>query len=214
MTGEGPSRPPADAGQSTPSKDDVARAVVAAVEAASRGAHLVADPLDRALPPGALYPWPHPGRFLDEVSGREHEYLEAPDLEELAEELIAEHGDVAGDAGSFAIDFAWKAEGGAARGAPVLGKAVKLSGLAAWYGGAQFVIWLAADHAWSHQLTRRQVEALLFHQLMHVRADPESGRPYLAPHDAEVFRAELERYGAWREGLERTFGQLRLEGLG
>ena len=98
------------------------------------------------------------------------------------------------------VVYLWKASGGKANGKLVLGKCQKATGLVAHFSKADWVVWLAADHGRDLGLTRWQVEAGLYHELLHAGAD-EVGTPTLYPHDAEMFRAEIEQYGLWKSDL-------------
>lgn len=104
----------------------------------------------------------------------------------------------------FEVAFLWKAKGGKAQGNPVLGKLEKPSGLAGYYSRADFVVWLAADHAVSLGFGPFELEAILFHELMHAGTD-DDGKAITVGHDFEGFRAEIEQYGFWDE----TFRQLK-----
>lgn len=107
--------------------------------------------------------------------------------------------------GEVVIDFRWKKKGGVSKGKPVLGKCVKLSGLAAHYSqGATYTIWTAADTVRSYRLTRYQLEAHLYHELCHIEPqEDEDGNVTwgINGHDIEAFRAEVEEYGLWMQDL-------------
>lgn len=96
------------------------------------------------------------------------------------------------------ISYLWKRKGGAQGGGARLGAAVKASGLVRYFSNGQIVIWLAADHVRDARFTPRQIEALLFHELLHVAIDEETGEITLLAHDFEGFRSEIEEYGFWR----------------
>ncbi len=149
------------------------------------------------------------------------EYLPAPDLTHIAERLIdecseLEHLRELNDDGKLA--FLWKQKGGTATGKAKLGACTKASGLVAHYSNAVWVIWLAADWCNRYNLTRRQVEAALYHELLHAgEKEDENGivSPKVEPHDCEMFVREVERYGFWREDLQlarRAFEQLSMFG--
>lgn len=67
-----------------------------------------------------------------------------------------------------------------------------------------YICWFALD-AWQ-LLDEREREAIVFHELMHCGRD-EAGRPALIDHDAQVFTAEVERYGAWWKSAQARFEQ-------
>lgn len=139
-------------------------------------------------------------------------FLEAPDLELLADELIERHTTL-GHLRALTVHFRWKAKGGKSKGAAVYGKCTKPSGLLADYSGADFIIWLAADYVRDARFTQRQIEALLFHELLHTHTDSETGEPITLAHDFEGFRKEVEEYGWWSQPLlelRNTSMQLKL----
>lgn len=152
------------------------------------------------------------------------DYLAAPALEALARRLIATER-------RFAflreweptIALLWKRQGGKKGAAAVFGKCQTLSGAARHFAGKSYLIWAAADHCRGARFTRRQLEALVFHELCHLApgdADEDGEAvaatpPVIVGHDYEGFLAELEVYGAWRTDLARAheaFAQLPLWG--
>lgn len=108
---------------------------------------------------------------------------------------------------SYTVVCLWKRAGGTSKGRPVFGKTVKPGGLLKLFSASTWAIWLAADHCRGAGYGDREIEALLFHELLHTgiaEVDDETGRgggPTLRPHDAELFRAELEVYGLWDQQL-------------
>lgn len=115
------------------------------------------------------------------------------------------------------IKALWRAKGGKSKGKPVLGKVQAASGLLGFFCPAEWVLWIAADHAAEMRLTAWQLEACVFHELLHFDedVDDETGESKitLRAHDFEGFGQEVERYGAWELGLQgaaRHFEQLTL----
>ena len=146
-------------------------------------------------------------------------YRDAPELEALAAELVERHPDTFGHLRELTLKVLWKAKAGKASGKIVFGKTQKpsKSSLLSFYEPADFVIWLAADAVAGALFTRRQVEALLAHELMHTAID-DKGAPATVSHDFEGFARELELYGFWEEGLQTarraTQARMRLEATG
>ena len=136
------------------------------------------------------------------------DFLPAPDLERIADHLIdeckeLEHLVDLRDEGKLA--YLWKQKGGSAGGKAKLGTCTKASGLVGHYSQAIWVIWLAADWCNIFPLTRRQVEAALYHELLHAgQKEDDNGIaiPKVEPHDCEMFGAEVRRYGLWKEDLK------------
>lgn len=115
------------------------------------------------------------------------------------------------DDGELKIDFRWKRKGGSSAGRANMGKCVKLSGAAKHYaGGAHFLIWLAADVCEIEGFDERQIEALLFHELMQIEREEKKdkfGNSVTVYHkawmDFDGFYAELAHYGPWNRSLKR-----------
>lgn len=146
------------------------------------------------------------------------DFLDSNDIKVIAERVIGQRLSSLDD-GELVIDYRWRRRGGTSGGNAVLGKCVRLTGLARHLSlGAHFCVWLAADHCRSMKLDDRQFEALIYHELLHIeREEPEEeDKPIVyraVGHDAEVFFAELRDYGAWRpslQQLEETIRQLPL----
>lgn len=163
--------------------------------------------------PEARYPAPQDADF--ETSERPGDWLFAGDIERIALALIEHRERFAFLVGNQAptLLFRWKRSGGEAGGRITLGTCKKTSGLLAYETGADFVIWLAADHCRDYGLTNWQVEALVFHELCHITRDLKTGKWGTIGHDAELFVAELHEYGAWTSELRavaRAARQLEL----
>lgn len=106
--------------------------------------------------------------------------------------------------GAVVIRYLWKRKGGASGGNSKLGKLTKASGMGQYFGVCDYVVWLARDHAMHLELTDTQIEALLYHELLHInREEDEFGIATWGTqgHDTEVFYREIERYGWWRSSL-------------
>ena len=128
------------------------------------------------------------------------DFLPDANLDHLTAYVVKKHAPRFDYLADLEFETVWKAKGGKRNGNLTLGACVKLSGLAKHFGRVDYVIWLAADHAGLLQLTPDQLEALVFHELCHTGVD-EDGDPQLVGHDFEGFRAEIEAYGWWEEGL-------------
>lgn len=92
-----------------------------------------------------------------------------------------------------------------------MGQCAKVSGLARFWGESEFVIWLAADHL--RLSPAEKIANVLFHELLHIGTDPDTGDPKLVGHDLEFFFAEVSERGLWRPEMEQAhevFTQLRL----
>lgn len=139
------------------------------------------------------------------------EFLEAPELERMAQTIIRQHAELA-----FLLDWdircLWKREGS---GKEAMGRCRVLTGELAYFADADWLIWVAADIARDSLFGDHEVEALLFHELLHCDLKGKEGqeKPATRGHDFEAFAIEVERYGAWDVSLRRAhtaFRQLEL----
>ena len=68
-----------------------------------------------------------------------------------------------------------------------------------------------------NRTTWRDMEAIMFHELLHTGWDSEKGKFTLRKHDRELFVAEFREYGAWDSSLQAIayeVRQLPIEGMG
>lgn len=130
------------------------------------------------------------------------DYLAAGDLERLADALRAEHPGHFRHLAGVGLAVLWKKKGGTARGQARLGQCQKTSGLARFWGEADFAIWLAADHLFGAGPDR--IASALFHELLHLGTDEETGEPTLVGHDVEAFFQEVAARGLWHGALVRA----------
>lgn len=147
-------------------------------------------------------------RFLppakDDFGGKD--FLECEALDGLAVELIERFEELR-FIEEYRLQVLWKRQGGSRGGRSRLGKCNKPSGLSLFYSEKDWVIWLAADHAVSYRLNVRQIEALVYHEMLHCAIETDDAGVVKATtvgHDLEVFNKEIERYGLCREDLETT----------
>jgi hypothetical protein len=141
--------------------------------------------------------YPVPGKDAFDMA----DFLPAEDLEGIALALINSDLVKFGHLRRRNVIYLWKASGGKSSGKLVLGKCVKAAGLVAHFSEMDWVIHLSADHARDLGLSRWQVEASLMHELLHAGEDLQTCEPAIYPHDAEMFRAEIEQYGLWKSDL-------------
>ena len=139
------------------------------------------------------------------------DFQESEELAQAAKKVIEEK---LPDLLRVRIRFFWKREGGVSGGMATLGKCQKPGGLLKHLSECDFIVWLAADHAYSNQLIAKQVEAALFHELLHIEFDAE-GDAKLRAHFFEGFSEEIQEYGFWKPNLkeiaEAFRGQLKLD---
>jgi len=160
--------------------------------------------------PEAEYAKIPPKKRFEEMGAQ---FIEAPDLEEIIEALIATHESLFGHLADRKVTGLWKAKGGERNGKLTLGMCVKPSGLAQYFADCDFVIWLAADHHRDLRSTALQVEACCYHELKHCGLT-HADAPTVVGHDFEGFADEIIEYGAVRPGINymaAAFRQLPLD---
>lgn len=161
---------------------------------------------------------PNPNAFwLDALGKEQADYLPAPQLAALAQELIDRHPSLHHIEG-FKVVYLWKRKGGEKNGKATLGTCQKLSGLAKFLsGGAQvdetadFVISLSADHL--ALMSEESITPALHHEMLHVGHD-DDGKPVLWAHDVEMFTDEVNIYGLWKSDLKEAADALKQARLG
>lgn len=134
----------------------------------------------------------------------------APEVEAIAEELIA---DIHTDLGAVRIEYLFMDKVPMSNGRLVLGRARRVSGMAAFFAQfghtrledadrfesiAPFGVVEIAEPTWVG-LKPRQQRALVDHELCHLRVDFDVDPPRLGirGHDFEEFRSVLRRHGLW-----------------
>lgn len=129
------------------------------------------------------------------------EFLEIDSLKGMANGVIGQWPELQYLAG-HELRFLWKAEGGKKSGAPILGKCVLASGLVEFFGLANWIVWLGADWCRELEFSDEQIEAALYHELLHCELKGKNeDEPGIRGHDFEGFSKEIERYGFWEETL-------------
>lgn len=153
-----------------------------------------------------IYDVPADSDFGDEA------WLQSNELKKIADRLVEKHDELK-HLYDFTVEFFWKRKGGASGGHITLGKCAKVGGVAkAFAPDVTFVVWLAADHCREKSMTEYQINALVFHELLHTAVD-ENDKPVVVGHDFTGFHPEVREYGLWDECLAAagaTFAQLRL----
>ena len=143
-------------------------------------------------------------------------YAEAPEVERIARDLIVEHHSHLAD-DNVEVRFVFRSEHAERHGTIVMGKARKVSGLAAWLvaqeaktgdeeGEPFFVIEIARD-IWDH-LDGPQRSALVDHELAHCRTKTNKDGDlvlYVAEPEVSDFASVVSRHGLWRPNLVEFF---------
>lgn len=152
--------------------------------------------------PRLLYPIPDIERFKSEDGG-ELDFVDAPDLQQIGWALINFYPAKFAHLQDTNLIYLWKREGGEKAKRSTLSMCIKPSGVLQYFSGADFVIWLAADHCRDYRLTAHQIEALVFHELLHAWVD-DKGKRAVIGHDWEGFTAEIDEYGLWLGDLDKV----------
>ena len=177
------------------------------------GYQQIERPAQAAAEPKAVEMPEMPTKPLEVIKDSEFgddEYFVSGALANRARVLISRHPEHLDHLRRLSVTYLWKRQGGKSKGRATFGKCSKPSGLLKHFSEAHFVIWLAADHCRAAGYTDREIEALLFHEMLHTsvsEVDENTGRgggPALLPHDLEVFRAEVEIYGLWAPELQEV----------
>lgn len=146
----------------------------------------------------------------DKFAEAEDEFIPAPELELIGKALIDKYENDFGRIYDANILYLWKQKGGASGGQSTLGKCIRPTGLAKHFATktddgfsekVDFVVWVAADHARTHQITLRQMNALIFHELMHT--DWDEGKFVIKTHEFEGFAREIEEFGMWKNSIKK-----------
>jgi hypothetical protein len=128
------------------------------------------------------------------------QYRDAPELANIAEKLIGEHGFLE-QLENCNVRWYWKRKTGVSKGRVKIGFMKRASDLLGHFSGADFIGWLSATTARDGKFTDTQIEAAVFHQLCHIGSD-DSGNWIFAPHDFEGFAAEVRVFGTWTSDLK------------
>lgn len=145
--------------------------------------------------PDARYLVPEEDLFDAERAGG---FLVAPDLEAIGRALAGRY--IAfGHLRDMVVTYLWREKGGKSHGRETLGACQKPTGLLRHFSGSDFVIWLAADHLREREAKAYEVEAIVFHELLHTGSN-DDGDPVLIGHEWEGFGAEIEQYGVVATG--------------
>jgi len=146
------------------------------------------------------------------------DFLPDASLDEIGGDLIEMYPNDLGHLAEVQIAYFWKRTGGKKSGAPIMGKAVKPSGLMTAFTTADAVVWIAANHVAEAEYTQRQIQALVFHELNHIwveEPDDEDGvrKVVMRGHDIEAFKSEVIAFGAWEEMLQEAADAFKQAGL-
>lgn len=131
------------------------------------------------------------------------DFRPAERLEEIVKGLINRFRDRFSSLDSLRIRVFWVNHGRTAHGKPILGQAKRPNKI--WHHflehDVDYILFVAADHCRTQQMTNYACEALLFRLLCQCFVD-EEGKLTILDYDFQGFVAELNAYGPWTEDLK------------
>lgn len=127
-------------------------------------------------------------------------FREAPELGNIASTLMERHGFLKSLV-NCDLQFFWKRKTGVSKGKVKIGFLKRASDLLGHYSGVEFIVWLSASTARDASFDDRQIEAAVFHQLLHIGED-DKGNWIKVGHDFEGFGSEVREFGPWTEDLK------------
>ena len=134
---------------------------------------------------------------LIQAPKKKTEYAEAPDVHQLAEEIIEEYGLI--DAGLARVKYLFKK----ADKSKFAGQC-SLAG-AKWKHLTGFDFVIEVWESWWASATPHQQKALVFHELSHIeRSETRKGTKWsVRKHEIEAFLEEVQHFGPWSPELQR-----------
>lgn len=151
----------------------------------------------------------------DDFAGAD--FLPAPDLTALYDQLILDYPETHGHLPMVEVKVVWKRKAGKKHGQKQLGYCAKTSGLARYFAEADFVIWIGADAVLEAELTDSQIRAAVSHEMRHIGwedgEDGEAGKPVILGHDFELFFSEIKELGAWQDFISEAAEAFSQAGL-
>lgn len=140
----------------------------------------------------------------------EGDYLEGKVLARIGEAIIDRYPRfdqlIETDFGEVRIRYLWVKGEKRSGGHIVLGWCQKANGMTKWFTGVDYVIGIQAEALQLFNFTNLQLEALIFHELCHIRVEIKKGELKYGSvgHDQEIFHDEVRYYGLWLPSLEET----------
>lgn len=163
---------------------------------------------------------PHDAVFAD----RAVDFLPSVQLDDIGRALCAARKTLQ-ITDEIRIEYLYKRKGGVTQGKTVFGKCIKTSGLVKHFASdarrspVDYVIWIAADAVRDTRMMNWQLEALVYHELLHIaveEGDNDEPKFTVRGHQFEGFLAEIDAYGLWWSDLKELGShvrQLKLSGL-
>lgn len=142
-------------------------------------------------------------RFIPPTNWKDgEEWRPADDISDIVQRIIKAFPGKFDHLTSLRIASMWKRNGRTKSGRAILGKAQVTRGLTLhFFDGAEFWLWIAADHVMEQSFSHTHLEALVFSLLLSMVSDEEGKLTISAP-DFTGFIAEVQEYGIWRPELK------------
>lgn len=144
---------------------------------------------------------------------RDIEYIDAPEVRKIAQELINTVEDHA-HLKKAKLGFLFRVKGTSwkEKGETVMGKAVKVPGREKYYSGLDLLVIINGD-IWNDALPLNTKRALVDHELSHFFHDKEKETWSVIGHDVEDFVRVIQRHGLWNKAA-RVFVEAGSKQLG
>lgn len=123
-----------------------------------------------------------------------HDYVESPELKQVAAGLINRHPLIQGVVSDLRIAFLVRTGEPAGAGEDAIAKCQKVGPLWRDLSGYDVVIWVWSF--WWNQFDQRRRESVALHELLHIDRT-EKGGVVLRKHDLEEFGYVVQHYGDW-----------------
>lgn len=149
--------------------------------------------------PLTIYP-PSPEDFT--LHGNPIQFMPSPSIGNLVEEVISEFTEFSHLRSGVKIGTYWKKGGGKSQKRLRMGDCSLADPMHHSLTGDDFVLWFAADHCRTINLSQGQYWRLAFHQLKHAGIDDDTDAFKINPHDVEAFTDEIKHFGPWTTDLE------------
>jgi hypothetical protein len=143
---------------------------------------------------------PEPERYRYPITGYRADYIAAPALLEMAQELMREKSELATLA-DVRLRFYWWRKIGKKGCEGYFGQVKKISGMLSHHLTEDAYVAVSAFAAGAGSWTREEVKKALHHLLLHVGVD-EKGNLTILDHDWLGFSSEVREYGAWSTPLK------------
>jgi hypothetical protein len=132
------------------------------------------------------------------------EFIEAPEIAEIAAELIREYRDDFPRHSEARIDYLWRMKGGMKDGGAQLGLTQRTPAIATYYADTEFTIWVAADNCRLAQITPGEMRALVFDLLYAIEYNEEKDKFKIRAPDVKTFTRTVQVMGLWNATLRRA----------